>query len=242
MLYYLFLLLLSPYVAWQDAPEAWQIGFQDPANIPLSHFGLIGTFSFHSAVLLFDLPVRGRVRHTVRFDRFGVFSCLSAILLIGLPIRGRVRHERGPLKIFALARRDFWGWGRPYWQFIVIDDLGAIQYMKTVHSRQLLYNPRYVDNELWVPLNRPFIVYASSLHGVQSHLPLPALGLDLVAIPNYWDIKDITISQPGVYCGYPYTETGYEGYEGYDGRVGMPFVVRAVPRAVHHDWLTDGWY
>ena len=32
MLYYLFLLLLSPYVAWQDAPEAWQMGFQDPAT------------------------------------------------------------------------------------------------------------------------------------------------------------------------------------------------------------------
>jgi hypothetical protein len=32
MLYYIIPLLFSPCLAWQDAPEAWQMGFQDPAT------------------------------------------------------------------------------------------------------------------------------------------------------------------------------------------------------------------
>ena len=54
MLYYLFLLLLSPYVAWQYAPEAWQMGFQDPATPVMQ-----GIIDLHDDICFFLIVKRG---------------------------------------------------------------------------------------------------------------------------------------------------------------------------------------
>ena len=54
MLYYLFLFLLSPYVAWQDAPKAWQVGSQDPA-IPQ------GFIHLHNDICFFLVVISGLV-------------------------------------------------------------------------------------------------------------------------------------------------------------------------------------
>jgi len=105
MLYYLFLLLLSPYVAWQDAPEAWQMGFQDPATPVMQGiidlhddicFFLIVILSLVLWMLIRTLyffhesknPIPEKIIHGTSIEIAWTVAPTLIIVLIALPILG----------------------------------------------------------------------------------------------------------------------------------------------------------
>ena len=143
MLYNFFLILLSPYVAWQDIPEAWQMGFQDPATPAGNSFEIDVDLSTTNIGLIGLLGLGG-------------LSLVAFLLVTAISMRGRNEVRPIPITIRVTARRYFW-------EYNVYGPDGTI---KVVYSRRLANNPTMVNHQLLVPYNRHLQFIMESPDGV----------------------------------------------------------------------------
>jgi heme/copper-type cytochrome/quinol oxidase subunit 2 len=203
-------MLLSPYVAWQDIPEAWEMGFQDPATLVEKSIEV-------------DVDTSTTTSGLIGLLGLGGLSLLAFLLLTAISMRGR--DERRPITICVIARRHFW-------EYNVYGPGGT---MKVVYSRRLANNPRMVNHPLMVPYNRPLQFIMESPEGVICRWTVISLGIDFLASPGRRDGGILTIRRQGLYSGIPYSEAAYPGL--FDLSYPMPVVIEVVSFSRYYDWF-----
>lgn len=222
MKFFLSFLLLLPSVAIQDAPEAWQIGFQDPATpvmqgiIDLHHdisFFLLVILIFVLWMLSRTLylfhesrnPIPEKILHGTTIEIAWTIAPTLILILIAIPSFALLYSidEVVDPAVTVKAIGHQWYWSYEYSDYNQSDSerLAFDSYMipeDDLEPGQLRLLE--VDNRIVLPVNthiRMIITSADVLHS----WAVPSLGIKCDAVPGRLNQTPLFIKREGVFFG-----------------------------------------
>lgn len=243
---------VAPVFALADAPEAWQIGFQDPAT-PIAQ-GIIDLHHdimfFALAILVFVLWMIGRALYHFHYTRnpipekiiHGTFIEIAwtvtpslILLLIAVPSFALLYSldEIVDPAVTVKVIGHQWYWSYEYSDYALADDqsIAFDSYMIPDDDLELgQLRLLEVDNRVVVPVNthvRLIITAADVLHS----WAVPSLGIKCDAVPGRLNQVPLFIKREGVFFGQCSELCGVN--HGF-----MPIVVEAVSLEDYISWIS----
>ena len=239
--------------AWMDAPEPWQLGFQDAAT-PMMQ-GIIDLhndiFFFAIIILVFVLwmllrslwhfysrnnPIPERIVHGTTIEI--VWTVVPSIILMFIAIPSfALLYSMDEVVDPAITIKTIghqWYWTYEYSDYNQSDEqsLAFDSYMIPEEDLELgQLRLLETDNRLIMPVNthvRMIITSADVLHS----WAVPALGIKCDAVPGRLNQSSIFIKREGVYYGQCSELCGVN--HGF-----MPIVVEAVERENYVNWVSN---
>jgi cytochrome c oxidase subunit 2 len=253
MKFLLFLYALMPFVSFSDAPEAWQMGFQDPATpimqglIDLHHdiqFFLIAVLVFvvwmvARALYLFHYtrnPIPEKLIHGTLIEIVWTITPSLVLVLIAIPSFALLYSldEVCDPAVTIKAIGHQWYWSYEYSDYSVADDqsIAFDSYMipdDDLESGQ--YRLLEVDNRVVVPVDthiRVLITAADVLHS----WAVPSLGVKCDAVPGRLNQIPLFVKREGVFYGQCSELCGAN-------HAFMPIVVEAVSLENYISWVSN---
>jgi len=252
MFIYLVSLFLLPVLGLFDAPEAWQMGFQDPATpvmqgiIDLHHdicFFMVVILVFVLWMLVRTLyhfrqernPVPEKIIHGTAIEIAWTVAPSLVLVLIAIPSFALLysMDEVVDPAVTVKAIGHQWYWSYEYSDYNTSDEtcIAFDSYMipeEDLEPGQLRLLE--VDNRIVVPVNthiRMIITSADVLHS----WAVPSLGVKCDAVPGRLNQTPVFIKREGVFYGQCSELCGAN--HGF-----MPIVVEAVPVERYVDWIS----
>jgi cytochrome c oxidase subunit 2 len=252
MFIYLVSLLLLPILGLFDAPEAWQMGFQDPATpvmqgiIDLHHdicFFMVVILVFVLWMLVRTLyhfrqeknPVPEKIIHGTTIEIAWTVAPSLILVLIAIPSFALLysMDEVVDPAVTVKAIGHQWYWSYEYSDYNTSDETSIAfdSYMipeEDLEPGQLRLLE--VDNRIVVPVNthiRMIVTSADVLHS----WAVPSLGVKCDAVPGRLNQTPVFIKREGVFYGQCSELCGAN--HGF-----MPIVVEAVPVDSYVDWIS----
>lgn len=249
----LIILSFLPFISLADAPENWQIGFQDPATpimqgiIDLHH----DIFFFMLVILVFVLwmlartlyhfhqtrnPVPEKILHGTTIEIAWTVTPSLILVLIAIPSFALLysMDEVVDPAVTIKAIGHQWYWSYEYSDYNQSDTEGLLfdSYMipedELEHGQLRLLD---VDNRVVVPVNthiRMIITSADVLHS----WAVPSLGVKTDAVPGRLNQTPIFIKREGVFYGQCSELCGAN-------HAFMPIVVEAVSLENYISWVSN---
>ena len=246
------ILSFLPFISLADAPENWQIGFQDPATpimqgiIDLHH----DIFFFMLVILVFVLwmlartlyifhqkrnPVPEKILHGTIIEIAWTVTPSLILVLIAIPsfalLYSMDEYVDPAVTIKCIGHQ--WYWSYEYSDYNQSDNEGCIfdSYMIPEDDLELgQYRLLDVDNRVVVPVNthiRMIITSADVLHS----WAVPSLGVKTDAVPGRLNQSPIFIKREGVFYGQCSELCGAN-------HAFMPIVVEAVSLENYISWVS----
>ena len=253
MLFYLFLLMLYPCLAYQDAPEAWQMGFQDPATPVMQGiidlhddicFFLIIILSLVLWMLMRTLyffhqsknPVPEKIIHGTSIEIAWTVAPSLILVLIAIPSFALLysMDEVVDPAITVKVIGHQWYWSYEFSDYTTSDGTSIAFDSYMIPEEEL--NPGQlrlleVDNRVVVPANthiRFIITSADVLHS----WAIPSLGIKCDAVPGRLNQVPTFIKREGVFYGQCSELCGAN-------HAFMPIVVEAVSLENYVSWVCN---
>ena len=249
----LIILSFLPFISLADAPENWQIGFQDPATpimqgiIDLHH----DIFFFMLVILVFVLwmlartlyhfhqtrnPVPEKILHGTTIEIAWTVTPSLILVLIAIPSFALLysMDEVVDPAVTIKAIGHQWYWSYEYSDYNVSDNEGLLfdSYMIPEDELELgQLRLLDVDNRVVVPVNthiRMIITSADVLHS----WAVPSLGVKTDAVPGRLNQTPIFIKREGVFYGQCSELCGAN-------HAFMPIVVEAVSLENYISWVSN---
>ena len=249
----LLIVSLLPFISLADAPENWQIGFQDPATpimqgiIDLHH----DIFFFMLVILVFVIwmlartlyhfhqsrnPVPEKILHGTTIEIAWTVTPSLILVLIAIPSFALLysMDEVVDPAVTIKAIGHQWYWSYEYSDYNQSDDEGLLfdSYMIPEDDLELgQYRLLDVDNRVVVPVNthiRMIITSADVLHS----WAVPSLGVKTDAVPGRLNQTPIFIKREGVFYGQCSELCGAN-------HAFMPIVVEAVSLENYISWVSN---
>jgi cytochrome c oxidase subunit 2 len=251
--FFLFIiLLLSPVISLADAPEAWQLGFQDPATpvmqgiIDLHH----DIFFFMIVVAVFVLwmlsrtlyhfhqsknPIPEKIIHGTTIEIAWTVAPSLILVLIALPSFALLYSidEVVDPAVTLKAIGHQWYWSYEYSDYNKSDEpaIAFDSYMIPEDDLELgQLRLLEVDNRIVLPVNthvRLIITGADVLHS----WAVPSLGIKCDAIPGRLNQVPLFIKREGIFYGQCSELCGAN-------HAFMPIVVEAVSLENYINWIS----
>lgn len=246
-------LFLNPCVVWQDAPEAWQMGFQDPATPTMQ--GIVDLHHdicfFMLVILVFVLWMLGRTLYHFRYSQntypekiiHGTFievawtiapSCI--LVLIAIPSFALLysMDEVVDPAVTVKAIGHQWYWSYEYSDYNTSDEpaLTFDSYMipeDTLLPGQLRLLE--VDNRVVLPVNTHVRIIVTSADVLHSWA-VPSLGIKTDAVPGRLNATPLFLKRQGVFYGQCSELCGAN--HGF-----MPIVVEGVSLNNYVSWVSN---
>nr|NP_042254.1 cytochrome oxidase, subunit II [Prototheca wickerhamii]AAD12642.1 cytochrome oxidase, subunit II [Prototheca wickerhamii] len=253
MKFLLFAYALIPFVSFSDAPEAWQIGFQDPATpimqglIDLHHdiqFFLIAVLVFvvwmvSRALYLFHYtrnPLPEKIIHGTLIEIVWTITPSLILIFIAVPSFALLYSldEVVDPAVTIKAIGHQWYWSYEYSDYSIADDqsIAFDSYMIPDDDLELgQYRLLEVDNRVVVPVDthiRVIITAADVLHS----WAIPSLGVKCDAVPGRLNQIPMFIKREGVFYGQCSELCG-------TNHAFMPIVVEAVSLENYISWVSN---
>ncbi len=252
-LFFLFIIyILSPAISLADAPEAWQLGFQDPATpvmqgiIDLHH----DIFFFMIVVAVFVLwmlartlyhfnqsknPVPEKIIHGTTIEIAWTVAPSLILVLIALPSFALLYSidEVVDPAVTLKAIGHQWYWSYEYSDYSKSDEpaIAFDSYMIPDDDLELgQLRLLEVDNRVVLPVNthvRLIITGADVLHS----WAVPSLGIKCDAIPGRLNQVPLFIKREGIFYGQCSELCGAN-------HAFMPIVVEAVSLENYINWIS----
>lgn len=242
-----------PFVSLADAPENWQIGFQDPATpimqgiIDLHH----DIFFFMVVILVFVLwmlartlyhfhqeknPVPEKILHGTLIEIAWTVTPSLILVLIAIPSFALLysMDEVVDPAVTIKCIGHQWYWSYEYSDYNQSDTEGLLFDSYMIPEDELLLGQLRlldVDNRVVVPVNthiRMIITSADVLHS----WAVPSLGVKTDAVPGRLNQTPIFIKREGVFYGQCSELCGAN--HGF-----MPIVVEAVSLERYISWVSN---
>ena len=249
----LVIISLLPFISLADAPENWQIGFQDPATpimqgiIDLHH----DIFFFMLVILVFVIwmlartlyhfnqsrnPVPEKILHGTLIEIAWTVTPSLILVLIAIPSFALLysMDEVVDPAVTIKAIGHQWYWSYEYSDYNQSDDEGLLfdSYMIPEDELELgQLRLLDVDNRVVVPVNthiRMIITSADVLHS----WAVPSLGVKTDAVPGRLNQTPIFIKREGVFYGQCSELCGAN-------HAFMPIVVEAVSLENYISWVSN---
>lgn len=249
----LLIISLLPFISLADAPENWQIGFQDPATpimqgiIDLHH----DIFFFVLVILVFVIwmlartmyhfhqsrnPVPEKILHGTLIEIAWTVTPSLILVLIAIPSFALLysMDEVVDPAVTIKAIGHQWYWSYEYSDYNQSDDEGLLfdSYMIPEDELELgQLRLLDVDNRVVVPVNthiRMIITSADVLHS----WAVPSLGVKTDAVPGRLNQTPIFIKREGVFYGQCSELCGAN-------HAFMPIVVEAVSLENYISWVSN---
>ena len=249
----LLIVSLLPFISLADAPENWQIGFQDPATpimqgiIDLHH----DIFFFMLVILVFVIwmlartlyhfhqsrnPVPEKILHGTTIEIAWTVTPSLILVLIAIPSFALLysMDEVVDPAVTIKAIGHQWYWSYEYSDYNQSDDEGLLfdSYMIPEDDLELgQLRLLDVDNRVVVPVNthiRMIITSADVLHS----WAVPSLGVKTDAVPGRLNQTPIFIKREGVFYGQCSELCGAN-------HAFMPIVVEAVSLENYISWVSN---
>jgi cytochrome c oxidase subunit 2 len=247
------LLFLLPSIALADAPEAWQIGFQDPATpvmqgiIDLHH----DIFFFMTVILIFVLwmlsrtlyhfhksrnPIPEKIIHGTTIEIAWTVAPSIILLFIAIPSFALLysMDEVVDPAVTIKAIGHQWYWSYEYSDYSDSDSqsIAFDSYMIPDDELELgQLRLLEVDNRIVVPVNthvRLIITSADVLHS----WAVPSLGVKCDAVPGRLNQTPIFIKREGIFYGQCSELCGAN-------HAFMPIVIEAVSLDNYVTWVSN---
>lgn len=253
MLYYFVLLFCLPVVGHLDAPEAWQMGFQDPATpvmqgiIDLHHdicFFMVVILVFVLWMLVRTLyhfqqkknPVPEKIIHGTTIEIAWTVAPSLVLVLIAIPSFALLysMDEVVDPAVTVKAIGHQWYWSYEYSDYNTSDESSIAFDSYLIPEDDLAAGQLRlleVDNRVVVPVNthiRMIITSADVLHS----WAVPSLGVKCDAVPGRLNQTPIFIKREGVFYGQCSELCGAN--HGF-----MPIVVEAVSLENYIGWISN---
>lgn len=253
MKFILFAYACLPFVAFSDAPEAWQLGFQDPATpimqglIDLHHdiqFFLIAIFVFvlwmiFRALYLFHYtrnPIPEKIIHGTLIEIIWTVTPSLILVFIAIPSFALLYSldEIVDPAVTVKVIGHQWYWSYEYADYTTSDDqvIAFDSYMIPDDDLELgQYRLLEVDNRVVVPVDthvRFIITAADVLHS----WAIPSLGVKCDAVPGRLNQIPVFIKREGVFYGQCSELCGAN-------HAFMPIVIEAVPLENYISWVSS---
>jgi cytochrome c oxidase subunit 2 len=242
-----------PFVSLADAPENWQIGFQDPATpimqgiIDLHH----DIFFFMLVILVFVIwmlartlyhfhqirnPVPEKILHGTTIEIAWTVTPSLILVLIAIPSFALLysMDEVVDPAVTIKAIGHQWYWSYEYSDYNQSDSEGLLFDSYMIPEDELEYGQLRlldVDNRVVVPVNthiRMIITSADVLHS----WAVPSLGVKTDAVPGRLNQTPIFIKREGVFYGQCSELCGAN-------HAFMPIVVEAVSLENYISWVSN---
>jgi len=249
----LFLLsLIFPFIAFNDAPEPWQMGFQDPATpimqglIDLHHdivffiifiatfvFWMISRTLYHFNARRNPLPEK--IIHGTAIEIAWTLTPSLILVLIAIPSFALL-YSLDEVVDPAVTIKAFghqWYWSYEYSDYTQADDQSILfdSYMIPDDELELgQLRLLEVDNRVVLPVNthvRVIITAADVLHS----WAVPSLGVKCDAVPGRLNQVPLFIKREGVFYGQCSELCGVN-------HAFMPIVVEAVSLDNYISWVS----
>ena len=248
-----FLLGFAPRLAFLDAPEVWQFGFQDPAT-PIAQ----GIQDFHNDVCFFMVviltfvlwmlgrtiwhfdafknPVPSKIIHGTTLEIAWTVTPSFILMLIAVPSfallysMDEITDPAVTLKVIGHQ----WYWTYEYSDYSTADDQSIIfdSYMVAEDDLELgQLRLLEVDNRVVLPVKthvRVLITAADVLHS----WAIPSLGVKCDAVPGRLNQTSIFLNREGVFYGQCSELCGAN--HGF-----MPIVVEGVALEDYISWISN---
>ena len=248
-----FALFLIPKWAFTDAPEAWQIGFQDPATPVME-----GIIDLHHDICFFMLviavfvlwmltrtlyhfnetknPVPEKIIHGTTIEIAWTVTPSLILILIAIPsfaLLYSIDEVVDPaVTIKAIGHQ--WYWSYEYSDYNQSDEpaIAFDSYMIPEDELELgQFRLLEVDNRVVLPVNthiRVIITAADVLHS----WAVPSLGIKCDAVPGRLNQTPLFIKREGVFYGQCSELCGAN-------HAFMPIVVEAVSLENYINWVSN---
>ena len=248
-----FFLCLAPRVAFLDAPEVWQFGFQDPAT-PIAQ----GIQDFHNDVCFFMVviltfvlwmlgrtiwhfdaiknPVPSKIIHGTVLELAWTVTPSFILMILAVPSfallysMDEITDPAVTLKVIGHQ----WYWTYEYSDYSTADDQSIIfdSYMVAEDDLELgQLRLLEVDNRVVLPVKthvRVLITAADVLHS----WAIPSLGVKCDAVPGRLNQTSIFLNREGVFYGQCSELCGAN--HGF-----MPIVVEGVDLEDYISWISN---
>jgi cytochrome c oxidase subunit 2 len=235
-----------------DAPEAWQIGLQDPATPVME-----GMIVFHNYLMFFlivigtiviwllfhiisnftevKMPVPNKFTHSNVLEI--VWTILPAVVLLVIAIPSftllySLDELVDPVLTVKIIGHQ-WYWSYEYSDYATLNGSDSITYdsymIPTTDLRKGYLRLLEVDNRLVLPANthiRLLVTAADVLHSWS----VPSFGIKIDAIPGRLSQASLFVKREGVYYGQCSEICGIN--HGF-----MPIVVRTVSTNLYTSWM-----
>lgn len=254
----LLLLLLSPTFALLDAPEPWQVGFQDPASPiawgiqDLHHdivFFLVGVlifvmwmmgrtlWHFHEA----SNPTPSKIIHGTAIEIAWTVTPSLILMIIAFPSFALLYSidELVDPSVTLKAIGHQWYWSYEYSDHVAPGKPGVDQYAESLAFDSYMIADDdlvpgqlrllEVDNRVVIPVNTHVRVLVTSADVLHSWA-VPSLGVKCDAVPGRLNQASLFAQREGVFYGQCSELCGAN--HGF-----MPIVVEAVPLEEYITWL-----
>lgn len=249
----LFLIISNGAVAHCDAPEPWQIGFQDPAtpvmegiiffhNYLMFFLIVIGTLVFYLLAQIVKnftedkVAVPNKFTHSSALEIAWTILPALVLLLIAIP-SFTLLYSLDELVDPAITVKIIghqWYWSYEYSDYATLPGGGTIAYDSYMTpTDELNANGAFrlleVDNRLVLPTNthiRLLITSADVLHS----WAVPSFGIKMDATPGRLSQTSLFIKRSGVYYGQCSEICGVN-------HAFMPIVVKTAPANVFAEWV-----
>ena len=247
------ILLFLPLTVFNDAPEAWQLGFQDPATpimqgiIDLHHdimFFLIVILVFVVWMLTRTLyhfhykknPIPEKIIHGTVIEIAWTITPSFILVLIAIPSFALLYSldEVVDPAVTVKAIGHQWYWSYEYSDYSQSDDqtLAFDSYMIPDDDLELgQLRLLEVDNRVVVPVNthiRVIITAADVLHS----WAIPSLGIKCDAVPGRLNQIPLFIKREGIFYGQCSELCGVN-------HAFMPIVIEAVSLENYISWVSN---
>jgi cytochrome c oxidase subunit 2 len=246
-------LICIPFVAFNDAPEAWQLGFQDPATpimqgiIDLHHdivFFLVVIIVFVMWMIIRTLyhfhykknPIPEKIIHGTVIEIAWTITPSVVLVLIAIPsfaLLYSLDEVVDPAVTIKTIGHQ-WYWSYEYSDYSQSDDhtIAFDSYMIPDDDLELgQLRLLEVDNRMVVPVNthiRVIITAADVLHS----WAVPSLGVKCDAVPGRLNQIPLFIKREGVFYGQCSELCGVN-------HAFMPIVVEAVSLENYISWVSN---
>lgn len=246
-------LFLIPNLAFADAPEAWQIGFQDPATPVMQ-----GIIDLHHDICFFMLviavfvlwmltrtlyhfhetknPIPEKIIHGTTIEIAWTVTPSLILILIAIPsfaLLYSIDEVVDPaVTIKAIGHQ--WYWSYEYSDYNQSDEsaISFDSYMIPEDELELgQFRLLEVDNRIVLPVNthiRVIITAADVLHS----WAVPSLGIKCDAVPGRLNQTPLFIKREGVFYGQCSELCGAN-------HAFMPIVVEAVSLENYINWVSN---
>jgi cytochrome c oxidase subunit 2 len=249
----IFLLFLTPIFSFADAPESWQLSFQDPATpvmqgiIDLHHdvvFFLIVILVFVMWMLARTLqhfhytknPIPEKIIHGTAIEIAWTITPSLILILIAIPSFALLYSldEVVDHAVTVKAIVHHWYWSYEYSDYSQSDEesINFDSYMIPDDDLELgQLRLLEVDNRVVVPVNthiRMIITAADVLHS----WAVPSLGIKCDAVPGRLNQVPLFIKREGIFYGQCSELCGAN-------HAFMPIVVEAVSLENYVSWISN---
>ncbi len=236
-----------------DAPESWQLGFQDPAT-PIME----GVIHFHNHLMFFIVligifvfwllarvitnysadvhPVAEKFTHSTVLEVVWTVVPALVLLVIAVPsfnLLYSLDETIDPAVTLKIVGHQ-WYWSYEYSDYATLEGGDSLNYDSYMLPVDDLSNGHFrlleVDNRVVLPVNfhiRVLVTAADVLHS----WAVPSFGIKVDACPGRLTQASLFIKRTGIFYGQCSEICGVN--HGF-----MPIVVHAVPANVYIAWIT----